>query len=206
MTKIPSKLRKIVDEHYDGSLEQLVAAAKECSKGLYKLQGRFEEKKLIFPQPYNLKKNWPEDARTELQFLAEGLLDSSEDKNIAEVVQKSVLFKKDGDLYGVPYAVKVKDAVPALAGGSLARMVGRFLPAPYGLVVTLLGAGVGGGREVWQRRVKNPFQQLGDALTKKVEQYGNENRAKTYDYSESPADAPKSVDTPREDRKGHWGK
>ena len=216
MTKqksIPPRLREILNEQYQGDLEQLVAAAKKCSIELYKLQGRFDEKKLMVPQLHNLKNYWSENARTELESLAEGLLDSSEDRNIAEVVQKSALYKKAGDLYGVPYAVKVKDAVPALAGGSLARMVGRFLPAPYGLVVTLLGVGVGGGREVWQRRVKNPFQQLGDALTKKVEQYRTENGARTSDYSGSASDYSKSadkdsksVDTSREDRKGFWGK
>ncbi|MBI2666388.1 hypothetical protein HYX13_02135 [Candidatus Woesearchaeota archaeon] len=203
MVKLPVKLREIVEEHYDGSLEQMVSAAQKCSKELYKLQGKFEEKNISVPRPYNLKSYWSEQQRKELAFLAEGLLDSSEDKNIAEIVQRSVLFKKENDLYGVPYTPKVKDAVPALAGGSLVRMVGRFLPAPYGLVVTILGVGVGGGRELWQRRVKNPFQQLGDTFVKKAGQYGScrkESRGEGLRELESDEDAP------REERRGYWGK
>jgi len=197
MKKLPQKLQEIVEEHYHGRLEELVFAAREYSKELYKLQGKFEEKKLLVPQPHHLKNYLSEEERNELRVLSEGLLGSNYDKNLADVVQKSVVYRKGNDIYGIPYAVKAKDVLPALAGGSLARIVGRFLPPPYGLIVTVLGAGAAELRELKQREVKNPFQQLADALSRKANEYGNERRMREVESAE---------DNPKEERRGYWGK
>ena len=187
--KMPLKLERLVNENYDGNVKAFVEDTKKYADKLRDLQREIYDQLDQLPKlhnplvhVHNLRKYWTGtdeknvDRVERLEEIGKAVLNSDYGKKLLALVQRSVIYKYEGDLYALPFKARLSEAGSAANGGFIARTISMVLPPlmRFRTPITALGAICGYAIAKKRDEEKNPFEELGKKLEEFAEEWSTE--------------------------------
>ncbi|MBI2666387.1 hypothetical protein HYX13_02130 [Candidatus Woesearchaeota archaeon] len=171
--KMPLKLERLVNESYQGKVTEFVKDTQAYASKLRELHkevyDRFDQLPTMHdPREHlhTLEKYWSPERVERLGEIGNAILDSDKEKKLLALAQKSLVYKYEGDVYAIPFSVRLSEAGSAANGGFIARTVSMVIPSliRFSAPITALGALCGYVIAKKRDQEKNPFEELGMKL------------------------------------------